>query len=477
MYSDVSLFIDGRWTSALAGNVIPIINPATGEPIGNVAKAEKADLDLALTAAEEGFETWRKVSAYDRAKIMRKAADLMLERIESIAPIMTTEQGKPLAEARREIAGSADIIEWFAEEAQRTYGRVIPSRKAGVYQLVIKEPVGVAVAFTPWNFPIFQAVRKISAALAAGCSIILKGPEETPSSCAEMVRVYIDAGVPKGVINLVFGVPSEISSYLIPQPTIHKVSFTGSTAVGKQLAALAGAHMKRITMELGGHAPAIVFDDADLEEAASGLSANKFGNAGQRCVSPTRFMIQEKVYDRFVDMFVKAAKSVRVGDGMNPNSQMGPLAHDRRITAMEGFINDAVHKGAEIVTGGKRIGNKGYFFQPTVLTNVPKTARVMNEEPFGPIAMITRFQDFDEAVEEANRLPYGLAAYAYTRSTKTANAIANAVETGMISINHQGLALPEAPFGGVKDSGYGSEGGPEAVEGYLVTKFISQASA
>lgn len=477
MYSDVSLFVNGSWTPALAGKVIPVINPATSEPIGNVAQAERADLDLALTAAEKGLATWRKISAYDRAKIMRKAATLILERMDKIAPIMTAEQGKPVAEARGEIKGSADIIEWFAEEAQRTYGRVIPSRKAGVYQLVIKEPVGIAVAFTPWNFPIFQAVRKISAALAAGCSMILKGPEETPASCAEMVRVYADAGVPKGVINLVFGVPSEISSYLIPQPTVRKVSFTGSTAVGKQLAALAGAHMKRMTMELGGHAPAIVFDDADLEEAVGGLSVTKFGNAGQRCVSPTRFLIQERVYDRFVDMFVKAAKGVKVGDGMDPSTQMGPLAHDRRIAAMEGFINDAVHKGAKIVTGGQRIGNKGYFFQPTVLTNVPKTARLMNEEPFGPIAMIAPFGDFNEAVKEANRLPYGLASYAYTRSAKTANAVANAVESGMISINHQGLALPEAPFGGVKDSGYGSEGGPEAVEAYLTTKFVSQANA
>ena len=477
MYSDVSLFIDGAWGGSAAGKTIAVLNPATGEPIGNVARAEAADLDRALAAAGKGFEIWRKMSAYERAKIMRKAASLMRERVDAIARIMTTEQGKPLAEAKLETGLAADIIEWFAEEARRTYGRVVPARAPGVYQLVVKEPVGVAAAFTPWNFPINQAVRKISAALAAGCSIVIKGPEETPACCAELVRAYAEAGVPEGVINLVFGVPAEISSYLIPHPLVRKISFTGSTVVGKQLAAMAGAHMKRVTMELGGHAPAIVFEDADVETATKILSGNKFRNAGQVCIAPTRFLVQEKVYDDFVDRFTTAAKGLKVGDGLDPATQMGPLAHERRVAAMEGFITDAVQQGAELVTGGKRIGNKGYFFEPTVLTNVPKTARAMNEEPFGPVAMIAPFRDFAEVVAEANRLPYGLAAYAYTRSAKTANAIAGAVESGMISINHHGLALPEVPFGGVKDSGYGSEGGLEAIEGYLVTKFVSQASA
>ncbi len=477
MYSDVSLFIDGTWRGSEAGKTIAVLNPATGEPIGKVAHAEQADLDRALAAAAKGFETWRRISAYDRAKIMRKAAGLMRERVEAIARVMTTEQGKPLAEARGETALAGDIIEWFAEEARRAYGRVVPARAPGIYQLVVKEPVGVAAAFTPWNFPINQAVRKISAALAAGCSIVIKGPEETPASCAELVRAYADAGVPDGVINLVFGVPGDISSYLIAHPLVRKISFTGSTAVGKQLAALAGAHMKRATMELGGHAPAIVFEDADVETATKILSANKFRNAGQVCVAPTRFLVQEKVYEDFVDRFVAVAKGMKVGDGLDPATQMGPLAHERRVAAMEGFITDAVQKGAELVTGGKRIGNKGYFFEPTVLTNVPHTARVMHEEPFGPVALIAPFREFDDAVKEANRLDYGLAAYAYTRSAKTATAIAGAVETGMISINHHGLALPEVPFGGVKDSGYGSEGGLEAIEAYLVTKFVSQATA
>ena len=334
--------------------------------------------------------------------------------------------------------------------------------------------MGPVAAFTPWNFPVNQAVRKLSAAFAAGCSVILKGPEETPASCAELVRVFADAGIPAGVVNLVYGIPAEISEYLIPSPIIRKISFTGSTPVGKHLAALAGAHMKRVTMELGGHAPAIVFDDADVDLATDILSTNKFRNAGQVCIAPTRFLVQQPVYDQFVEKFVAATKKIKVGDGMDPSTTMGPLANPRRVTAMEGFIQDAVAKGAEIQTGGHRIGNKGNFFEPTVMTNVSKDARVMNEEPFGPLAMIAPFHDYDEAIAEANRLPYGLASYAYTRSAKTATAVASAIEAGMLSINSHGLALPEVPFGGVKDSGYGSEGGSEAIEAYLNTKFVSQ---
>jgi succinate-semialdehyde dehydrogenase/glutarate-semialdehyde dehydrogenase len=388
---------------------------------------------------------------------------------------MTLEQGKPLPEAKMETLAAADIIDWFAEEARRAYGRVIPARAEGVYQLVIKEPVGPVAAFTPWNFPINQVVRKLSAAVATGCSIIVKAPEETPASPAALIRAFVDAGIPAGVVNLVFGVPAEISEYLIPHPVIRKVTFTGSTPVGKQLSALAGQHMKRVTMELGGHAPAIVFDDADLELAAKTLAGAKFRNAGQVCVSPTRFLVQEKLYEPFVEKFVAYSKSLKVGAGTEQGVQMGPLAHDRRVPWIEGLVADARQKGAEVHTGGERIGNKGYFYQPTVLTGVSKEARMMNEEPFGPVAMIAPFSDFDEVVEEANRLPYGLAAYAFTRSAKTANAVAAKVETGMMTINHLGLALPEVPFGGVKDSGYGSEGGSEAIEAYLNTKFVTQA--
>ncbi|MCO6417920.1 NAD-dependent succinate-semialdehyde dehydrogenase [Siccirubricoccus sp. KC 17139] len=474
-YPKVQLHIDGTWRAARSGKTIPVLNPATEEVIGEVAHAGRDDLDEALEAAERGFAAWKKVSAFERAKLMRKAADLLRSRADEIAKLMTMEQGKPLPEAKAETLAGADIIDWFAEEARRAYGRVIPARAEGVYQLVVKEPVGPVAAFTPWNFPINQVVRKLSAAVATGCSIIVKAPEETPASPAELVRCFIDAGLPKGVAQLVYGIPAEISEYLIPHPTIRKVTFTGSTPVGKQLAALAGKHMKRVTMELGGHAPAIVFDDADLDLAARTLAAAKFRNAGQVCVSPTRFLVQEKLYEPFVEKFVAHAKAVKVGNGLEEGVQMGPLVHERRIPWVEGLMADARQKGAEVHTGGERIGNKGYFYEPTVLTGVGKDARMMNEEPFGPLAMIAPFKEFDEVVEEANRLPYGLASYAFTRSAKTANAIAAKVESGMMTINHLGLALPEVPFGGIKDSGYGSEGGSEAIEAYLNTKFVSQA--
>ena len=477
MYSNVNLFIDGAWKPSVSGKTLPVLNPATEETIGTVAYAQQADLDLALAAAAKGFETWRKVSAYERYRVMRKAADILRSRADEIARLMTLEQGKPLAEAKGETLAGADVIDWFAEEARRAYGRTVPARVDGVFQLEMKEPVGPVAAFTPWNFPINQAVRKMSCAVAAGCSIIIKGPEETPASCAALIDAFAQAGIPAGVVNLVFGVPAEISSYLIPHPVIRKISFTGSTAVGKELAALAGAHMKRVTMELGGHAPAIVFGDADLDAAAKILSANKFRNAGQVCVAPTRFLVQKPVYGAFVDKFVAATKAIKVGDGLEKETRMGPLAHSRRLDAVEAFVADATAKGAELQTGGRRIGNKGYFFEPTVLTGVPREARIMNEEPFGPLAIINPFDTFEEVVEEANRLPYGLAAYAYTRSTKTAEAIGHAVESGMVSINHHGLALPEVRFGGVKDSGFGSEGGADALDAYLNTKFITQMNA
>ncbi len=474
-YPDVLLHIDGAWTAAQSGKTLSVMNPATGEENGKLAHAERADLDQALEAAERGFAVWRRVSAFDRSKVLRKAADLLRERADMIAPLMTMEQGKPVGEAKMEAIAGADVIDWFAEEARRTYGRVIPARDEGVYQLSLREPVGPVAAFTPWNFPINQANRKIAIALAAGCSIIVKGPEETPASCMELVRCYVDAGLPPGVVQLVFGVPSEISEYLIPHPVIRKVSFTGSTPVGKQLAALAGLHMKRATMELGGHAPAIVFDDADIVAATKMLAAAKFRNAGQVCISPTRFLVQNSAYERFVEGFAAAAKAVKVGNGMEAGTQMGPLANPRRITAMEGLIADAVQKGAEVRTGGKRIGNVGNFFEPTVMTGVNPEMRVMNEEPFGPLAVIAPFDSMDDVIEEANRLPFGLASYAFTRSAKTASQVASRVEAGMMTINHIGLALPEVPFGGIKDSGSGSEGGSEAIESYLTIKFVTQA--
>ena len=474
MYSDVQLFINGEWTSGSAGKSEPIVNPATGKVLARLAHAGPADLDEALHAADKGFKVWRKVSAFERSRLLRKAGEIIRGRADEIAELMTLEQGKPLAESKMETLAAADIMDWFAEEARRTYGRIVPARAEGVMQLVTKEPVGPVAAFTPWNFPINQAVRKVSAALAAGCSVILKGPEETPASCAALVRCYADAGLPAGVLNLVFGVPAEISEYLIPHPVIRKITFTGSTPVGKKLAALAGQHMKRITMELGGHAPAIVFGDADVDAAVKQLAGFKYRNAGQVCISPTRFLVHESVYERFVDGFVQVAKKLKVGDGMDPATRMGPLANSRRVEAMQMFVDDAVAKGATLLTGGKRIGSEGCFFEPTVLGHVPAGARIMSEEPFGPVAPIVPFSSFDDVLAEANRLPFGLASYAYTRSSKTMQAIGAAIESGMVTINHIGFALPELPFGGVKDSGYGSEGGSEAIESYLNTKLVTQ---
>lgn len=473
-YPDTDLFIDGRWRGG-SQELLPVLDPATEETLGMLAHAGNADLDEALAAAARGFKAWREVGAFDRSKLMRKAATILRERAERVAYLMTREQGKPLAEARLETLGAADTIEWFAEEARRSYGRIVPARASNVTQLVIREPVGPVAAFTPWNFPLNQAVRKVSAALAAGCSVILKGPEETPASCAELVRAFADAGLPAGVLSLVYGVPATISAHLVPHPVIRKISFTGSTPVGKKLAALAGEHMKRVTMELGGHAPALVFDDADVALAVRILAGAKFRNAGQVCVAPTRFLIADGVYDSFLDGMVRAAEAVKVGNGLDEGVTMGPLANRRRVEAMEALTADAVERGARVETGGTRIGNRGYFFRPTVLTGVPLDARIANEEPFGPVALVSRFGSYDEAVREANRLPYGLAAYAYTRSAKVMADLGRDIESGMLSINHHGLALPELPFGGIKDSGYGSEGGIEAMDAYVNTKLVTQA--
>mgnify|MGYP001163316655 CR=1 FL=1 len=472
-YPDTQMFIAGEWRDATDGKTIPVVNPATEETIGTVAQASIADLDAAAAAAEKGFEIWSGISAFDRSRIMRNAAQLLRDRADHIAMLMTMEQGKPLAQSRGETLAAADIIDWFAEEGRRAYGRIVPSRAANVSQSVIRLPVGPVAAFTPWNFPINQAVRKLAAALATGCSIIVKAPEETPASPAELIRAFADAGVPAGVVNLVFGVPAQVSEYLIPHPAIQKISFTGSTAIGKKLAALAGQHMKRATMELGGHAPAIVFDDANLEQAVSVLAASKFRNAGQVCVAPTRFLVQEATFDQFVTRFVGAAEALHVGNGLSGPVDMGPLANDRRVHAMEALVKDAVAKGAELRTDGPRAGNKGYFFEPTVLANVPVSADVMNAEPFGPLAIINSFSSIDDAVRESTRLPYGLAAYALPSSSRTAQDVSLRVQSGMMTINHNGLALPEVPFGGMRDSGYGSEGGSEALEPYLITRLVT----
>lgn len=475
MYPNVLLHIDGRWTDAAGGETLPVRNPATEDLIGSVAHARRADLDRALAAAERGFEEWKRAPAFERAKVLRKAATLLRERSEEIARLMTLEQGKVLVEARQEIERAAETSEWMAGETQRIYGRIIPARAANITQWVVKDPVGLVAAFTPWNFPVNQIVRKVVGALAAGCSIIVKGPEETPASCAELVRAYVDAGIPAGAVNLVFGTPAEVSEYLIPHPSVRKVSFTGSTAVGKQLAALAGRHMKLSTMELGGHAPVLVFADSQVETAARALCSNKFRNAGQSCINPTRFLIERRVYGRFIDAFVAAAKAIKVGSGLDPATNMGPLANPRRITAMEAMVADALEKGAVLKLGGKRVATRGYFFEPTVLIDVPLGAQAMNEEPFGPLALLRPFDDIEEAIKESNRLPYGLSAYAFTGSHAIATQVAARLQSGMVSVNHFGLGLPETPFGGVRDSGHGFEGGSEAIEAYLQTRFVTVA--
>ena len=472
-YPNTELFINGKWRAASSNDWLDVINPATEESVGKVAVAQISDLDEALDAANAAFKLWRNTPPFARYKIMRRAADLLRERADSVAKIMTIEQGKPIAEAKGETMLGADTIDWYAEEGRRAYGRVIPSQLANVNQIIIKEPVGPVAAFSPWNFPINQAVRKISGAVAAGCSIILKGPEDTPASCAELVRAFVDAGIPDGVINLVYGVPADISNYLIPHPIIKKISFTGSTAVGKELASLAAQHMKLSTMELGGHAPAIVFNDADLAAALDVLTTQKFRNAGQVCVAPTRFLVQDELYEKFVDGYVKLAKEVKLGNGLDSSTSMGPLAHDRRLAAVEELVQDAVDLGAKIHCGGQRPKNVGYFYPPTVLTGVPKSARMMNEEPFGPVIPISSFKTVDEVLMEANRLPYGLSAYAYTASSETADRVGREIESGIIGINHHGQPAVETPFGGIQDSGQGKENGSEGLESYMHSKLIS----
>lgn len=472
-YPNTRLFIDGEWCGGSGGETLPVVDPATGEVIGSVALADRTDLDRALGSAERGFKAWSAIPAHRRARLLRDAATLLRERRNLVAWMLTREQGKPLAEAKAEVLLTAEAIEWFAEEARRTYGQTIPARTDGVAQMTLRLPVGPVAAFTPWNFPLNQSVRKVAAALAAGCSVVVKAAEETPASSAELVRVFQDVGLPAGAVNLVYGNPAEISEYLIPHPVIRKVSFTGSTPVGKSLAALAGQHMKRVTMELGGHAPVIVAQDADLSKAVKVLAASKFLNAGQVCISPTRFLVHDEIYEPFLDAFTAAAQAVKVGNGLDRDVQMGPLANQRRLDALEGLVCDAVERGAEVRAGGCRIGNKGYFFAPTVIANAPKEARLMNEEPFGPVAVVNPFATLDDAIAEANRLPFGLASYAFTQSAETAHVLARRVEAGMMSINHNGFSFPEVPFGGINDSGHGTEGGSEAIDAYLDTRFVT----
>jgi len=474
MYEELSLYIDGEFVSGDSRREQDVFDPATGDLLGRLPHATTADLDRALAAAQRAFQTWRTVSPMEKSALLRKVGDLSRLRAKEIGRNITLDQGKPLAEAIGEVTRCADHCDWHAEECRRIYGRVIPPRLPNVRQFVLREPIGVCAAFTPWNFPYNQAIRKIAAAIGAGCTIIIKGPEDSPSAVLAIARLFHEAGLPPGVLNVVWGVPHEVSEYLIASPIVRKISFTGSVPVGKQLAALAGRHMKRITMELGGHSPVIVCDDADVERAATMLSALKFSNAGQVCVSPTRFYIQQKAWDRFMGRFTEASSGIKVGAGLDAGTTMGPLAHARRVTSMTEFVEDAATRGSNIVLGGKRIGEQGNFFAPTIIAAPPDDAMVMQSEPFGPIAACVPFTDLDEAIRRANSLPYGLSSYAFTNSSRSALRIQNGIEAGMVNINHFGQALPEAPFGGIKDSGIGSEGGTETFDGYLVTKFVTQ---
>lgn len=475
-YPELKLFINGTWCTGSDGKSEPVLNPATEQVIGELPHASQSDLDEAIASATKGFEIWRKTPAHQRARIMCDAAALIRQRAEKIAIALTLENGKPLPEARMEVLGSADILEFSGEQAKRIFGDIRPGRAPGVRYLVQKDPVGVALSFTPWNFPFNTLARKISPALAAGCSVIAKAAEETPASAVAFVQALNDAGLPAGVLNLVFGNPSQVSSHLIAAQPVRKVSFTGSVAVGKHLAGLAAQRMMRTTMELGGHSPVVVFDDVDIGKAADLLVAGKFRNAGQICIAPTRFYVQDRIYSDFVDAFVEKAAAIKVGDGMNPKTQMGPLANSRRLDAMETLVDDARSHGVDVLTGGERIGNKGYFFAPTVIKDAPDNSMVMTQEPFGPIAPITSFSSVEEVAARANSLEFGLAGYAVTTSLERANAISDALEVGMMGINTVAVASPETPFSGVKESGYGIEGGPESLDPFLTTKSVAQAS-
>lgn len=473
---DLHLYINGEWLGTERRLTQDVLNPSTGEVLGRLPHATTADLDLALSSAQAAFLKWREMPALTRGHVLRKAAHLIRERSDQIATTMTLEQGKTLAESRFEVAVSADVFEWNADEARRSYGRIIPAREAGWRQSVLKVPLGVAAAFTPWNFPAMLPARKIAGALAAGCACIIKPSEETPASALALARALHDAGLPPGVLNVVFGVPGEVSERLINSPIVRKVSFTGSVQVGRHIAALAAAGVKPCTLELGGHAPVLVFDDVDVDRAATMSVASKLRNAGQVCISPTRFYVHKRSYAAFVERFSLVAGSWNVGCGTLAQTQMGPLANPRRVAAMTELVDDAVSRGATITTGGASSG-PGFFYKPTVLTGLNGDCRVMKEEPFGPLAVILPFEDEDEAIARANSLPYGLAAYAFTANADRVIRLGDRIEAGMLGINTFAIASAETPFGGVKDSGYGIEGGIEGLEAYLATKFVAQAPA
>jgi succinate-semialdehyde dehydrogenase/glutarate-semialdehyde dehydrogenase len=473
-YPDLRLFISGTWRKST--DTLPVINPADESVIGALPVASRADLDDALAAACEGYKIWSRTAPARRAEVMMKAAKLMRERVEELAYSITLEHGKPLAQARLEVQRGCEFLEWDAGEAVRAYGRVIPSAP-DIRYIVLHQPIGPVAAFSPWNFPLSQPARKIAGALAAGCSIILKAAEETPAGAIHIAQAFQDAGLPPGVLNLVFGVPADISGYLIPQSLIRLVAFTGSTAVGKSLAEIAARGMKPVLMELGGHAPVIVCDDVDPIAAAELSVTRKARNAGQVCTSPTRFFVHEKLYKAFTEKFAESARAIKVGNGLAATTQMGPVANHRRKSALEALVRDARGKGARVLAGGEPIEGNGYFFPLTVVADLPDDARAMREEPFGPLALINPVRSLDEAIEKANALPFGLAAYAFTHSASNVHQLSERIEAGNLSINTLEASVAETPFGGVKQSGYGREGGAEGLHHYMTVKNVSHRMA
>jgi succinate-semialdehyde dehydrogenase/glutarate-semialdehyde dehydrogenase len=472
-YPALHMIIDGKAVSGGSRRTQRIVNPATGETLGELPLADKADLDQALETAKRGFKRWKDSTPQERANVLQGAARLLIERQDALARIATMEQGKTLPEARIEVMMVAGLFNFYAGEVFRLYGRTLV-RPVGTRSTVTYEPVGPVAAFSPWNFPLGNPGRKLGAPIAAGCSVIMKSAEEAPASALGILQCLLDAGLPSEVAQAVFGVPDEVSSYLLASPIIRKLSFTGSTVVGKHLMKLAAEDLKRTTMELGGHGAVLVFDDVDVDRVLDTMVAAKYRNAGQVCVSPTRFIVQENIYDRFREGFAQRAKAIKVGNGLEDGNQMGPMANPRRPDAMERLIGGAVKAGATLHTGGERLGNQGYFYAPSVLSDIPLDADIMNEEPFGPVALINPFRGAEDMIEEANRLPYGLAAYAWTDDVKLQRRLAREVETGMMGINSTAIGGADAPFGGVKWSGHGHEDGPEGLHACLVTKAVHE---
>ncbi len=470
------LLIAGERILNSGAGTLPIINPTTGAECGTVPVATVAHLDRAVEAAAEGLVEWSKKSALERSNVMRRAAAILRENIDAFARVTTTELGKVLQQSRGEWQVTSEALEWAAEEGRRTYGRIIPSRDPAIMQFVEYRPVGPVAAFSPWNFPAWAAIQKIAPALAAGCSVVIKPSEETPVSALLIAEALLEAGLPAKVINVVYGNPAEISDHLIRHPDIRKITFTGSVAVGRSLAALAGQNLKKSTMELGGHNPVIIARDVDIDRAAEAAAAAKFRNAGQVCVSPTRFLVEAPVAGQFAAALSEQAHRLVVGDPIEDGVQMGPLANERRRAAMEAFVEDALDRGATLFAGGKRLNRDGFFFQPTVLGDVPLTARAMREEVFGPIALVTPIGSIDEALEIGNSLEYGLGSYLFSSSDQVIQKVRGRLRAGMLGINHYQLALPETPFGGIRESGFGSEGGTEAIAAYLETHYVTHRS-